>query len=60
MLLLVTASAARGDIDESVKKAEAERIAAIAKANGCTLATRNVKDFATTGLQLIDPWRSAA
>ena len=35
-------------------------IAAIAQANGCTLATRNVKDFSTTGLQLVDPWHSAA
>jgi predicted nucleic acid-binding protein len=33
-------------------------IAAIASANGCALATRNVKDFATTGLDLVDPWRS--
>jgi predicted nucleic acid-binding protein len=35
-------------------------IAAIAEANGCALATRNVKDFASTGLDLIDPWRSAS
>jgi predicted nucleic acid-binding protein len=35
-------------------------IAAIAQANGCALATRNLKDFATTGLQLVDPWQSAA
>jgi predicted nucleic acid-binding protein len=35
-------------------------IAAIAQANGCVLATRNVKDFTTTGLQLVDPWQSAA
>jgi predicted nucleic acid-binding protein len=33
-------------------------IAAIAEANGCALATRNIKDFASTGLDLIDPWRS--
>jgi len=33
-------------------------IAAIAEANGCALATRNVRNFATTGLDLIDPWRS--
>ena len=33
-------------------------IAAIAQANRCALATRNVKDFATTGLELVDPWRS--
>jgi predicted nucleic acid-binding protein len=35
-------------------------IAAIAKANGCALATRNIKDLATTGLQLVNPWRRAA
>jgi predicted nucleic acid-binding protein len=35
-------------------------IAAIASANGCALATRNVKDFATMGLDLVDPWRSEA
>jgi hypothetical protein len=35
-------------------------IAAIAQANGCALATRNVKDFATTGLELVDPWRRDA
>jgi toxin FitB len=33
-------------------------IAAIAAANGCALATRNAKDFAATGLDLLDPWRS--
>jgi predicted nucleic acid-binding protein len=33
-------------------------IAAIAQANGCALATRNVKDFATTGLELANPWQS--
>jgi predicted nucleic acid-binding protein len=32
-------------------------IAAIAEANGCALATRNVKDFATTGLEIINPWQ---
>lgn len=35
-------------------------IAAIARANGCALATRNTGDFATTGLELVDPWRSEA
>jgi predicted nucleic acid-binding protein len=35
-------------------------IAAIALANGCALATRNIKDFATTGLELVDPWRIEA
>jgi predicted nucleic acid-binding protein len=33
-------------------------IAAIAQADGCALATRNVKDFAMTGLELVDPWQS--
>ncbi|WP_421577687.1 type II toxin-antitoxin system VapC family toxin [Shinella sp. M31] len=31
-------------------------IAAIARVNGGRLATRNVRDFAGTGLDLIDPW----
>jgi predicted nucleic acid-binding protein len=33
-------------------------IAAIAQADGCALATRNVKDFATTRLELVNPWQS--
>jgi predicted nucleic acid-binding protein len=33
-------------------------IAAVAEVNGCALATRNIRDFATTGLDLVDPWRS--
>jgi len=33
-------------------------IAAIAKANGCALATRNVGDFATAGLEIVNPWQS--
>jgi predicted nucleic acid-binding protein len=35
-------------------------IAAIAEAHGCALATRNVKDFATTGLEIINPWQGRA
>jgi predicted nucleic acid-binding protein len=31
-------------------------IAAIARVNGGRLATRNLKDFATTDLALISPW----
>ncbi len=31
-------------------------IAAIARVNGGRLATRNLPDFATAGLQLINPW----
>jgi toxin FitB len=34
-------------------------IAAIARANGFALATRNVRDFKGTGVSLIDPWISA-
>jgi hypothetical protein len=32
------------------------QIAAIARARGATVATRNVKDFADTGVDVIDPW----
>jgi len=32
------------------------QIAAICLANGAICATRNVKDFAHTGVELIDPW----
>lgn len=35
------------------------QIAGIALAYGLMLATRNVRDFSTTGLTLIDPWRAA-
>lgn len=31
-------------------------IAAIAQVNGGRLATRNISDFATTGLSLVSPW----
>ena len=31
-------------------------IAAIARINGAQLATRNVRDFTTTGLSLVCPW----
>jgi toxin FitB len=33
-------------------------IAAIAKANGFMLATRNVRDFLGTGVEIINPWHS--
>jgi predicted nucleic acid-binding protein len=32
-------------------------IAAIAQANGCALATRKLKDFTSTGLELVNPWQ---
>ena len=31
-------------------------MAAIAKTHDCALATRNIKDFQTTGVELINPW----
>jgi predicted nucleic acid-binding protein len=34
-------------------------IAAIAAANDCALATRNVGDFATAGLQIVNPWQDS-
>ena len=33
------------------------QIAAICRTRGATLATRNVKDFAETGIDVIDPWQ---
>lgn len=33
-------------------------IAAIARSHGMTLATRNVKDFAGTGVDLVNPWEA--
>lgn len=35
------------------------QIAAICRAHGAALATRNVKDFAGLGVDLIDPWSEA-
>lgn len=32
------------------------QIASVAREQECALATRNVKDFVTTGLPLINPW----
>jgi predicted nucleic acid-binding protein len=34
------------------------QIAAICRSHGAALATRNVKDFAETGIDVIDPWQS--
>lgn len=35
------------------------QIAAICRAHGAALATRNVRDFRQTGVELIDPWSDA-
>ena len=32
------------------------QIAAIARAHGATLATRNIRDFRDCGIDLVDPW----
>ncbi|GEM_PF-6309488 len=34
------------------------QIAAICRVRGAALATRNIKDFAETGIDVIDPWQS--
>jgi predicted nucleic acid-binding protein len=34
------------------------QIAAICRANDAVLATRNVKDFSETGIDVIDPWQA--
>ncbi|MDE0256679.1 MAG: type II toxin-antitoxin system VapC family toxin [Rhodospirillaceae bacterium] len=34
------------------------QIAAIARARGMAVATRNVRDFEDTGLDVIDPWKA--
>jgi len=36
------------------------QIAAVARARGARLATRNVKDFEACGIELIDPWQARA
>ncbi len=35
------------------------QIAAIARAHGMAVATRNVGDFSDTGIEVIDPWTDA-
>jgi predicted nucleic acid-binding protein len=57
------AALAYGDIMEDASRqgrgmsAPDGMIAAIARINGGRLATRNLKDFETTGLELISPWQ---
>lgn len=34
------------------------QIAAICRSLGATLATRNTKDFADTGIEVVDPWQA--
>ena len=36
------------------------QIAAICRELGAALATRNIKDFEETGVELVDPWQADA
>lgn len=47
--------AARGEAGAPISTADAQ-IAAICLAHGATCATRNIKDFAHTGVDLLDPF----
>lgn len=47
--------ATRSGAGRPISVADAQ-IAAICRSYGATLATRNVRDFAGTGVDLIDPW----
>lgn len=46
----------RERIGRPIGMADAQ-IAAICRARGATLATRNTKDFEDAGIELVDPWR---
>lgn len=50
---------ARGRAGAPISTADAQ-IAAICLAHGAILATRNVKDFEHTGVELVDPWKADA
>ncbi len=51
-------AAARRAAGRPVSQADGQ-IAAIAHARGMVLATRNIRDFADMGIELIDPWAGA-
>lgn len=51
--------ASRNAAGAPISTAEAQ-IAAICLAHDAMCATRNVKDFARTGVELIDPWTGPA
>lgn len=48
---------ARESVGLPISTADAQ-IAAICLGHDATCATRNVKDFAHTGVELVDPWRA--
>lgn len=49
-------TARRAGLGRPIRGFDAQ-IAAICRANDAALATRNVKDFGETGVDLIDPWQ---
>ena len=51
-------AAARRTAGRPVSLADGQ-IAAIARSRGMALATRNVRDFADTGVDLVNPWAGA-
>jgi predicted nucleic acid-binding protein len=60
-ILAVDAKVARRCAGLHVSDPRAERdalIAATALTHGMTVVTRNIADFAATGVPLLDPWRS--
>jgi predicted nucleic acid-binding protein len=50
--------AARETAGLPISTADAQ-IAAICRAHNATCATRNIKDFAHTGVELVDPWSAS-
>ncbi|WP_190818680.1 type II toxin-antitoxin system VapC family toxin [Saccharopolyspora pogona] len=46
----------RDQLGRPISAADAQ-IAAICRARGATLATRNIKDFEETGVELVNPWQ---
>ena len=51
-------AAARRSKGRPISQADCQ-IAAIAQAQGMAVATRNIRDFSDTGIEVIDPWESA-
>lgn len=52
----VAVMAGRRRIGKPMQVVDAQ-IAAIARAHGATVATRNVKDFADCGIEVVNPWQ---
>ena len=67
-ILPFDSAAARAFADIAARRRRAGRpigdadcqIAAIAHSRGASLATRNVRDFESTGVSVIDPWTAAS